>query len=127
MVTAALVDNLIEDGKLLVQALDETGIDVQAALWFYDSDSEDWRLLIASHTLQAQGPLGAYATIQTALDAIPHQSLALSGVRVISPDDPLIKALRMAIRTGPGIAGIRFSRNVIDHVFIEDAYIYRVL
>jgi hypothetical protein len=127
MVTAALVDSLIKDGERLVQALDQASIDVQAALWFYDSDSEDWRLIIASHSLQSQGPLEAYAAVQAVLDTIPHRTFALSSVRVMSPEDPLIKALRSAIRTGPGIAGIRLSRNVIDHVFIEDAYIYRVL
>lgn len=127
MVTAALVDNLIEDGKRLIQALDQASIDVQAALWFYDSDSEDWRLIIASHALQGQGPLEAYATVQAVLDSLPHRTLTLRSVQVRSPADPLIKALHTAIRTETGIRGIRLSRTVLDNVYIEDAYIYRVL
>jgi hypothetical protein len=126
MVTAALVDSHIDDGRKLVLALDDMNIDVEVALWLYDSDSEEWRLLIASRKLQEHGPLKAYETVQTALAGIPHRSIALSNVTVVSPDDPTIRALRSVISTGPGITGMRFSRNVIDHVFIEDAYIYRV-
>ena len=41
------------------------------------------------------------------------------------PDAPVVALLRTAIRTGPGISGIRFKNNVIDGTLIEDAYIYR--
>jgi hypothetical protein len=126
MVAAALVGPLIDEGERLIRALDKASIDLDAALWFYDADSEEWRLLLASPTLQQKGPQRAYATVQAALSGIPHRALALSNISVVSPDDVLIKALRMAIRTGPGITGIRFTHNTINHIFIEDAYIYRV-
>jgi hypothetical protein len=126
MVTAALVESAIVDGAKLILALDEEGIDVPAALWFYDSESEDWRLLIASGQLQHLGPQKAYAKIQAVLEGTAIRTVKLSNVSVVSPSDPIIRALRVAIHTGPGITGIRFSRNVINSIFIEDAYIYRV-
>jgi hypothetical protein len=39
----------------------------------------------------------------------------------------MITLLRVALRTGPGIGGIRFSSNVINGTLIEDAYIYRLM
>ena len=39
---------------------------------------------------------------------------------------PLIGLLRQLIVTGPGIHGIRLSRNVVNGAMIEDAYIYRM-
>jgi hypothetical protein len=47
-------------------------------------------------------------------------------VSIAKKDDPLLKLLRIAIKTGPGISNIRFSRNTINGVIIEDAYIYRL-
>ncbi|NIV68021.1 hypothetical protein GWN43_04130 [Candidatus Bathyarchaeota archaeon] len=47
-------------------------------------------------------------------------------ISVISTEHDLVKLLRAAIHTGPGISGIRFTGNVINGVFIDDAYIYRM-
>ncbi len=127
MVTAALVDQLIEDGRRLLTALDDAGMEIQAALWFYDTESEEWRLLIAWPELQRQGPLKAYERIQAVLDGITHRSIALWNIAVVSPNDPVIRALRTVVRTDRAATGIRISRNTIDNVFIEDAYIYRLL
>jgi hypothetical protein len=38
----------------------------------------------------------------------------------------MLSLLRVAISTGPGISGIRFTHNTINNVLIEDAYIYRL-
>jgi len=45
---------------------------------------------------------------------------------VIEEKAPLYVLLRSAISTGPGLSGIRFSRNVINGQLIEDAYLYRI-
>jgi len=54
-------------------------------------------------------------------------SLALSHIAITPPDSSLIRVLRSAVTTGPGISGIRFSRNTIDGTYIEDSYIYRLV
>ena len=43
-----LVEKDIEEGKRLIEALDKTDFQVEAAMWFYMTDSEEWRFLIAS-------------------------------------------------------------------------------
>jgi hypothetical protein len=122
-----LVDKEIEDGKLLIQALDKTSLPVEGAIWYYYVDSDEWRLLIVSTFVDKEGPEKAYTLIQSTLKQFESSfSLSLSKISILSPTNRLIKLIRMAIRTGHGISGIRFSRNTINNIYIEDAYIYRI-
>ena len=123
----ALVDRYVEDGRRLVEALDRHNFPVTAAFWFYMPDSDEWRLLIASPVAEEKGPKGAYEDVQSVLSELnPPLEMALSDVSAISPTHELVRLLGQAIVTGPGISGIRFTRNTVNGVFIEDAYIYRL-
>ena len=129
MVASALVSRKIELGKRLIQRLDTSGFQVTAAFWYYFSEPEQWRLVIASPTVESQGRQAAYAEIhkiQRRGRGVRLPLLSVSEITAVSPNDPLVKLLSSAIRTGPGIAGIAFSRNVINGIYIEDAYIYRL-
>lgn len=124
----ALVERDIEGGERLIVGLDDAGFQVYAAVWFYLSDSDEWRLLLASPFVEKEGPKKAYSFIQSVLKRLsPPSEISLKDISVLSPSHHLIRLLRMAIHTGPGISGIRFTRNVIDNTLIEDTYIYRIL
>lgn len=128
MVKAALVEKDIDEGKRLIEELDKTDFQVQAALWFYLVDSDEWRLLVASPFVEKEGPRKSYNFIQTVLAKLsPPSEISVKDISVISPSNDLIKLIRSAIRIGPGISGIRFTRNVINNTLIEDAYIYRIV
>lgn len=123
----ALVERDIKEGEKLIRTLDRADIPVEAALWFYMAESERWRLLIATRLVDERGPREAYAVIRRALEQLPSRpEIRLPQISVVSPEDDLIQLLRAAIKTGPGIGGIRFTGNVINGVFIDDAYIYRM-
>lgn len=125
---SALVEKHIEEGERVILGLGDAGFQVDAALWFYLSDSEEWRLLLASPFVEKEGPKKAYSFIQSVLEQLsPPSEISLKDISVLSPSHHLIHLLRIAIRTGPGISGIRFTRNVINNTLIEDAYIYRLL
>ncbi len=128
MVKEALVEKNIEEGKRLIEELDGKNFKVQAALWFYSADSDEWRLLIASPFVEKNGPKKSYNFIQAVLSRLsPSAEISLKDISVLSPSNDLIKLLRSAFRTGSGISGIRFTRNVINNTMIEDAYIYRIV
>jgi len=123
-----LVEKDIQEGKELIEALDKAGFQVQAAMWFYFTDSDEWRLLIASPLVEENGPKKAYSFIQSVLTQLsPPTAISLKDISTLRPEHHLISLLRVAIHTGPGISGIRFTRNVINNTLIEDAYIYRML
>ena len=116
-----------ELGRKAVEAFDKGGLEVKAALWFYFSDAQEWRLLVATPLYDAEGPLKAYTRVS---EVLAQESLAddlpLSRVAVVSPQQPQIALLRSAVSIGPKIDGIRFQRNVINGVLIEDAFIYKL-
>jgi len=123
----ALVERNIEDGRRLLEALDGADFQVSVALWLYVVEDEEWRFMVASPLVDQRGTKESYAFIQGVLARLsPQLGISLKQVSVVSPKHDLLKLFRVAVRTGPGISGIRFTGNTINNVFIEDAYIYRV-
>lgn len=125
---ASLVEEQIDDGKKLVEALDGAKVAVRAAMWFYYPEPNDWRLIIATPFLDDVGPMKTYELIQNVIEkSLPDLSIKLRNIFLVSPQNKLIKLMKAAIGTGKGISGIRFTGNVINNVLIEDAYIYRMM
>ena len=122
----ALVEAYINDGKKLIETLVKAQFPIKAALWFYMTDAEEWRLLIASPIVEEKGPNEAYTLIQKELEQL-SLDISLNEVSVLSPRSELIRLIRATIKTGTKIAGIRFTGNVIQNKLIEDAYIYLVI
>ncbi len=129
MVDQVLNEKLIEDGRVLLQNLDDSGLAVKAALWIYLPDLRSWRLMLSFPDVRTKGPKAAYTRVQSALNKLKKRgcTLALDEVSVAAPDAPLMKLLRGEITTNSGIHGIRFTQHVIDGQLVEDAYIYRLM
>lgn len=116
-------------GAALIRLLDEAHFNVAAALWFYNSDTNTWRFIVASPAVRVHGLKSAYKQVQSVLARIPDDQakIALKDITVVDTNDSLIALLRVALRTGNVITpGIRFSQHVINGIMIEDAYIYRI-
>jgi hypothetical protein len=124
---ATLVEKDIADGKLLIEALDRSKFTLSGALWFYFPKAEEWRLLLVSPLVDRMGPRKSYSIIQSVIEDFPPSfGISIINISVTSPKSELIQLLKIAIRTGPEISEIRFSRNTINNVFIEDALVYRL-
>ena len=128
VVIESLSEQMKDAGALLVRKLDSAGFPVRAALWFYIPDSNRWRFIVASPLVKANGPRKAYKKIQSIISRLPRDEtvIDLQSISAVDVREPLISLLRTAVRTGDEISGIRFSRNIINGVMIEDAYIYRL-
>jgi hypothetical protein len=127
VVKESLSTEMISAGAELTRRLDQMNFIVSASLWFYLSDINSWRLIIATPEVRVNGPKKAYKQIQSAIAKMPENQpkIALKDISVVDSQDPLISLLRMFGRV-EGISGVRFSNNVINGVPIEDAYIYRL-
>ncbi len=122
----ALVEAVVDEGGNLIRALDDAGFPVRSALWKYNPDQDEWRLIIATPLVDTDGPLDAYKKLDRILEANrPDLGLALPDIQLLSPKDRLIQLFRSAVQTGKSISDIRFSRNVINGVYIDDALVYR--
>lgn len=128
VVKEGLSDAMIQAGAELTRKLDDMEWPVVASLWFYSSDSNQWRLLFASPRVDEEGPPKAYQHIRNALQELPENipTVALQNIAVMDSSHPLISLLRTAVRTGESISGIRFTDNVVNGQLIEGAYIYRM-
>lgn len=126
-----LVERDFLDGEMLIRELEHAQINVHSAFWLYDSEADRWRLIIASEIEDFYSPKKAYTHIWNVLKEMTNKGIEIGfsfdNISVMSPKDPLIKALSMTIKTGPeDICGIRFSRNRIGNSYIDDSYIYRI-
>lgn len=127
MVASTLTDGLIAGGKSLVSALDGSSESVNAAFWFLFPEQHFWKLMISFADMDKEGPKAAYLKIQKALSKMTERDgLSLDDVALLRSDAPLLKLMKVAMRTGPGLSGIRFTNNVVNGQLIPDAYIYRL-
>ena len=111
VVREVLSEQMIGAGAKLIERLDQSESNVQAALWLFLPEEKIWKLMIISPLVKADES---------------ESIISLNDVGVADTSIPLISLLRIAISTGGGIGGIRFSKDTINGVFIEDAYIYRI-
>ncbi|TAI63001.1 hypothetical protein [Bradyrhizobium sp. Leo170] len=126
MAAAVLVDADVDMGGELVRILDEAKFPVTGAAWIFFPDVGEWRLVI--RTPKAEKNLQqALLEIAVALDnrGDLRKRLDLSRVKVVPPKDKMLAAMGSVVRVD-GISTVRFSRNVIDGVLIDDALIYRL-
>ena len=128
VVRELLLEPMIEAGKRLIERLDESDSDVQAAFWMFFPDEKCWKLIIASESVEHDGPRQFYKRVVEANKKADESEsvVSLHDVGATDTSDTFVNLLKMAISTGDEISGIRFSRNTINGTFIEDSYIYRI-
>lgn len=128
MVERQLTPELIKDGEILIEALDDAGASPDAAFWLFAPEISGWKLLIAESRIGPEGPKDTYRLVQRLLQKRRNEiaRLSLDDVKLTTPDQPVVRILSQVLSTGPGIGGIRFTQNVINGMLIEDAYIYRL-
>lgn len=125
----ALVENLVEEAINLIKKLDEAAIPVSFAAWYYYVDADEWRLILASSTLDALLPKEeavAYRKVIDALSATSPSTLSASDLKVVATTYPLLQALVFLVRTGPqGIARVHCSDCTMNGIFIKEVVILR--
>ncbi len=125
----ALVESLVSDAIALIKKLDELATPATFAAWYYYDDADEWRLLIASPTLdpllQKQEAV-AYRKVIEALSSISPSTLSVSYLKLVDSKSQLPQALRFLVVTGPkGIARVHCTDNTINGIFIKEVIILR--
>jgi hypothetical protein len=123
-----LTEDMITVGEHVVSALDKLNVLVIGAFWLLLPDQHVWRLVIASPEVRTLGPKAFYRKVSAALKRIPQsvQAISTNDITVLEDNNPLVKLLKVLIKTGPTISKIRMSRNVVNGQLIEDALLYRM-
>jgi len=124
--TGTLTQEMITAGGTRLRTLDQATYVVRGALWLFLPEENGWRLLLALPEVRVLGPKALYKKLRSVINKLPEPIIETKDITVLEDNAPLILLLKSAISTGPGISGIRFSRNTINGQYIEDAYIYRI-
>ena len=124
-----LVESQIADSTALVRSLDSQGDKPSAALWHYSPEEDEWRFLVAGPSFDALMPNDTQGAYQRVVEALTHAQLSMlfiGKVKVVKTDDPMLKATRFMIKTGPdAIARGYFRDNNVNGVFIKEMLVLR--
>ncbi|MBL4606672.1 MAG: hypothetical protein JKY01_02450 [Pseudomonadales bacterium] len=127
LVTESLSDSMIKTGAKLIERLDANNAAIKSSFWLYSHEEKTWKLIVASPLVDTEGPREYYKRI-VAMNGQAENSeeiISLNDIGVTNTSNQIAQLLKFAIDTGEGVAGIRFSKNTINGIFIEDTYIYR--
>ncbi len=123
-----LAAGLVEAGASLLKALDSSEEEPDTAFWLWFRDVGDWRLVLGGGRFIRYGSKIAHSRIHRLLAESTHfDPLTIAQIGVAKRDARVVRILRSAVQTGPGIHGVRIHDNVLNGVRIRRAYIYRVM
>jgi hypothetical protein len=125
VVENTLVTEDIDAAGRLVTFLDEHGLRVRAALWLYDSDAERWRFVIAFQESRKDVTSFYLDVAKATAKAGADDLLDLSRVDIVDSERSIFTALKGVIAV-EGNSRVRFSKNRINGIYLEDALIYRL-
>lgn len=124
VVKEALTEGMIEGELRLIKKLDSESWHPESAFWYFDDETNQWRLFLASVNVERKGPRDAYTRIARALDDEKITEFGLDSISAVPPRNVLVRTLK-AIKV-PGLQkNIRVQRNAFNGHFIADALLYR--
>lgn len=123
MAKTALVDKYINDGRMLISALDKDGFQIDTALWFYSEELDEWQLVIATPLVDQIGLRETFRRAQSVTREMTSISLSLSDISILSPHSNLINAIKSTVRRSKDVI---LKGTVANGILVNDAYIYCV-
>lgn len=123
MAKAILVEETIKVGEKILVELDKRIPDIIGAFWFLFEETDEWKLIFVSPTFDEKGPRFAYKLILDVFqkNSIEENVIAFEDISVLPVNSPIFTLFKTAIKTGKDISNIRFRKNSINGVIIEDA------
>ena len=126
MGTSTLVSYDIENGKEVIDALDQDGKGPNVALWAKLPDYENWRLVIASDRLDQSSSRTGYSEINAALEKAGIPIRREPSIFLRPMDNPMIQALRGVFSSAADTYGMRLGGQGFGDQYLEDAFVYRI-
>ena len=117
--------NSYDEGKKLIEKLDEQGLVYPVALWIKFPDREGWILLIGVPKLDQTGAREIYGKLHNII-VDDKLSISLNDISLVDTQHDICQALKMMLRTGNTIGRITFTGNIINGQSFPDSIIYRV-
>lgn len=123
MAKTALVDKYLNDGRMLVSALDRDGFLIDTAMWFYSDELDEWQLIVATPLVDQLGLREILRRVQSIIGNLTSISLSLSDISLLSPNSNLINDIKTTVRRSRDVT---LKGTVTNGILVNDAYIYCV-
>ena len=127
MVTEQFTQQMRAEGLTLTKALDEAGLRVSSALWFYFEEPNQWRYVFVSSAVGSIGPLKVYKQVLGVIRALNGtlRTLGASNIVAVPSRRSLAELLNKPFGIFSESGAVRMPPDV-EGQFVEDAYIYRL-
>jgi hypothetical protein len=123
-----LVDKDIKEGKEIVKNLDKEGLFFPIAMWYFLQSNNEWRLFFGKDDIDKVGAREYYKKIQKVLNKIESKpAISVNDISLIDLNSEIAKHIRIALKTGKDVSGIKITGNIMNDRRMPDAYIYRVI
>jgi hypothetical protein len=130
LVKEPLRSELLEAGKNLTKLLAASDLQLRWSFWLYASETNDWRLILATPLVDSEGPKKVYSRIREIVSGSSDASLTLLNISVQGMQNAYVKALEgdrfLQYDLKSSNLEIRLSRTRIGDVFVEDAVLYQL-
>lgn len=124
LVKDILSDAMVRVGAELIRVMKQKKVVIDVAAWIYSDESKQWRLVFASPDVNSQGSRSALRRIQSVLAQMPDFPLSFMDTSVKDSNEPLVRALHYAIQNRDVRYGVRLTREMVQRIYIDDAYVY---
>lgn len=126
MAGKALVEVDLGKSEKIVAAPEEARIPVAVALWVVFPEYDDWRLVLASRSLDLLSLGDAYLRVNHILKDAGITVWETPTIFIMKTTDPFIRALRKVFGKAKSVAGMHLGGQAWGGRFVEDAYAYKI-
>jgi len=125
MGTEILVDHLYDEGKKLIESLDDAGLKCPIALLAHFPDESDWEVLLGIPGIDLNGKRKILLQI---FNIIQNKKIDLdsNNLRVVDTKSEVCQDIKSRMKTGMAIGKIPFINKYINSRPFPDSIIYRV-
>ena len=116
---------LVENGHNLIDALQNKGVNLKAAVWVHNTDTNSWRLWMVPNNLKDKREF--YRKVAEAISAESDklQGMDASDTEMVSETHPAITALRGLVHV-EGRSSVQMSNNMLNGFYLPDSIILRM-
>ena len=116
----------ISTGSEILEALERAGLKVSVALWAFQSEYEDWRLVISSRQFDLPDLRDAYGLLHDSLAPAGFEPRNTPVIMILPTKDSFIRDLRRIFAKTKNVEGMRLGGQMFGDRFLQDAYVYRI-
>ena len=126
MDTTALVTEMIEDGKRIVEQLGQNGFELAAALWLKDTENSRWYFYVVTPAYDTEGSFAAYGRLDTAMGPLELNWIDPLEIRVIGPTNPIARDVLAIYASAPAgkVNPTRWGGTRLGNMSVDGVYLY---